>query len=775
MLTSVALLLAVASSEPAAAWSVNPNNTLIWGGRPYMPVGARVEGTPEAIRRAQAAGIQDLIVELPANGAGWDEALKALAEGGTRWFLAVNSAAPGALGTVVEPQGFRMNIQGKMDVDATFHAAEQTLAIVVDKRSSAVRSYLSYPTPGGRLQASFDSQVQTPHVLLFYPVVRDLSTPDFWEGFDGHRDALLQSLRTKPLGEGFRGILDPMGSVAQFPAPDIMFVPRSPIFAIEMEQFLREKYGAVDTCLRAWSVAAHDISSWEQLGRMVPLWSDTKGIPQIWDPVNDKIYPSDRERSTVWTDIRAVIRSTAVRRYGRLVQAIRQIVDVPVVQTWGGWSGPYDGADTGVAGVGCEFAASSISDVIESASRPASTVLQRGGGQVLLVTGVRVAPDARLDIETAVQELKAMGARGWFFRTEDPDALATIASLADRQRGDSADAEWKPRALFYPEGARNPAVPVKLFGGTWMLPSPAAGNRLELGSALRGYYYSGQPKPYTVIWAAGEPVETKLFLGDPKAVKVEALDGSEVRIRVRKDSIELEVTDVPLIFSGIDDVPIPEAAYEETVLLMTAMFGNYGLAVDPGGDQEFLFAQNTSAFKRNPIGGYSALMRQFATLVPRAAPYLWIEAERSPETNFGEPRYVPGASATESLVLESKLSDSRGYFARYPLRPKMKGEHEIWLAADIPAHLRSEVTLLVDGTTLRTTEPPIQYYGLGMAWYRFGKVALKEGSEVRLQVSPKVSAPIKVDVLVASPGAFRPDGSRMPVDFLLSGVVPPRP
>jgi hypothetical protein len=734
-----------------------------------MPIGARVEGTPEAIKRAQTAGIQDLIVELPANGAGWDEALAALNEGGTRWFLAVASAAPGALGTVVEPQGFRMNIQGKMDVDAEFPASEHALAVVVDKRTSTVRTYQTCPTPDGRLRASFDSLVQTPHVVLFYPVVRDLHTPDFWEGFDGHRDTLLQTLKSKKLGDNFRGIVDPMGAVARFPAPDIMFVPRSPIFAVEMESYLREKYGAVETCLRAWSVGAHDITGWDQLARLVPLWSDTKGIASLWDPVKDKVYPSDRDRATTWTDIRTVIRSTAIRRYARLVQSIQQIVDVPVIQTWGGWSGPYDGAQTGVSGVGSEFQAATISDVIEGASRPASTVLQNERSKVFIITGLAIQPGSTVDIDTAIQETKAMGARGWFFRTSDAQQLSRIGSLAGKYRPDTADSEWKPRALFYPEGARNPAVPVKLFGGTWMLPSPAAGNRLELGTTLRGYYYSGAPRPYTVVWSAGQPVETKLFLSDPKAVTVEALDGSEVRIRVRKDSIELTITDVPLIFSGIEDVPIPEIAYEETVLMMTALFSNFGLLVDPGGDQEFLFAQNASAFKRNPIGGYSALMRQFNTLAPRAAPYLWIEAERSPETNFGEARYTPGASGGDALVLESKLADANGYYARYPIRPRTKGEYEFWLAADIPPALRSDVTVVVDGKSLSITEAPISFYGLGLAWYKLGKATLSQQSEVRLQVSPKVSSPIKIDVLVASPGPFVPNGSSLPLGFLSPG------
>lgn len=770
MLTSIACLFSLAfSPSGAAAWSVNPNNALLWSGVPYMPIGARVDGSPESIKQAVDAGIEDLIVELPANGAGWDEALAVLNTSNVRWFLAVSSAAPAALGTVVEPQGFRIDIEGKAEIDAKFQAAEQTLAVIADKRTSAVRSYRAYLTPGGQFKQTLDTQVLTPHVALFYPVVRDLQTPDFWEGFDGHRDTLLNSLKTKTLGAGFRGIIDPMGSVAQFPTPDIMFVPRSPIFAIEMQQFLQEKYGAVETCIRAWSIGAHDITTWEQLARLVPLWSDTKGVPSLWDPVRDRIYPSDRERSTAWGDVRSVLRTTATRRYTRLVQAIRQIVDVPVIQTWGGWTGPYDSAQTGVAGVGTAFQASNISDVIESVSRPSSTVLQSAHGQVLMVTGLEIAKDARLDLETAYLDLKSMGVRGWFFRTNDPAKLGEVAGLAKRHRGDTGDAGWKPKPLFYPEGARNPAMPVKLFGGTWMLPSPAAGNRLELGSTLKGYFYSGAPRPYTVIWATGQPVETKLFMGDPKSVKVEALDGSEVRIRVRKDSIELTITETPLIFSGIQDVPVPEISYEENVLMMTALFANFSLMVDPGGDQEFLFAQNTSAFKRNPIGGYTALIKQFNTLLPKAAPYMWIEAERSPESNFGEPRYVPGASNSDCLVLESKLSTSKGYFARFPLRPRQVTEHEFWIAADIPPALRDSVALVVGGTVLKITEPPVSFYGMGLAWYKLGRATMSAQTEVRLLVSREVSSPIKVDVLVASPTPFSPDGSRMPTNFIGPG------
>src|SRR5690349_8134367 len=101
MLTSLVCLLSLGFSTPeTGAWSVNANNTLLWGGGPYIPIGLRVDGSPESIKAALDAGATDLIVELPANGAGWDEALALLNPSGARWFLAVSSAAPAALGTM---------------------------------------------------------------------------------------------------------------------------------------------------------------------------------------------------------------------------------------------------------------------------------------------------------------------------------------------------------------------------------------------------------------------------------------------------------------------------------------------------------------------------------------------------------------------------------------------------------------------------------------------------------------------------------------------------
>ncbi len=771
MLFALALALSAPFSlSQSINWSVNFNNTLIWDGRPYMPIGARVNGDTESIQAALSAGIKDLVIELPANGTGWTEAVSLVEAAGARWFLAVSSAAPAALGTIVEPGSYRIETEGALHAKATIPGANEMLGVIADKRDASIRISKNFLTPNGVLDEDIDPGVEMPQVLLLYPVVRDLTMPDFWEGFDEHRDTLLRSFGDHKMGNGFRGVIDPLGPLANFPSPSTMFVPRSMLFRLEFEAFLLEKYGSVTTCIKAWSIGAHDIKSWEHLARLVPLWSVSKGVESLWDPVAEKIYPSDRNRSSVWNDIREVTRSTAQRRFSRLVKSIEQSAGVPVIQTWDGWNGPYDDPASGLAGVSCRLSPRTVSDVIESVCRPASTVLQAGVGQLLVASSIRIPVDAPLDYETALTELKGVGVRAWFFSANDANDLAKIAALSTTLAVDGGDAEWKPSALFYPEGARNPAIPARMFGATWTLPSPAAGNRLDFGSAISGYYYSGKTGDYTVLWAKAEPIQTRLFLGDPRSARVESLDGQNVRIRIRKDSIELEVTQVPLVITGIRDVPIPEIAYQETVLYLAALFGNFGDLVDPGGDQQFLFAQSTQAFKRNPIGGYTALRRQFETLAVRAAPYMWIEAERAQQSSFGDVDSMPGASGGDCLVLNSRMRSDKDFFASYKVRPRANGRYEFWVAAAMPDSAREHLKLVVNEKPIVCKENPTEFYGLGFKWYKFESVELKGETNIRIELSPDALAKVAVDVIVASPGEFHPTGGQMPLGFIAPPV-----
>ena len=67
---------------------------------------------------------------------------------------------------------------------------------------------------------------------------------------------------------------------------------------------------------------------------------------------------------------------------------------------------------------------------------------------------------------------------------------------------------------------------------------------------------------------------------------------------------------------------------------------------------------------------------------------------------------------------------------------------------------------------LRPVGPPVSYYGLNLAWYKFGSVELGERTNVTVEFDTDVGSTIVLDVLVASPVPFSPDGSRLPLDFI---------
>ncbi|MCH7902937.1 MAG: hypothetical protein IH944_00035 [Armatimonadetes bacterium] len=774
MLQAIALILALSPASPAN-WSVNEHGTVLWDGEPYMPIGLRIAGDPESVRAALDAGILDLIVELPVDGSGWESTLEVLHESDARFMIAISSLAPSSRGIAVEPHGYRIEkLQGIVHVVASIPGAISAIAVIADNRTSAIRFAGRIETPGGRIDREFDTQVLVPHVLLLYPELTNSGIPDFWEGFDEHRDQLLLTLRRNELGSGFRGILDPLGQVSVFPAPDLSAVPTSPLFHLELETFLARKYGSPVTCMRAWSIGSNDIETFEQLSRLIPLWSDTRGVELLYDPVFDKVFASNRINSLAWKDIREVVRSTALRRYERLLQSINRELNCPVFQTWSGWSGPYDSDRIGLTGVGVRIRGDSLYHVIDQLSKAAGSALVRQQVTAIFATDVELTTQGRFTLSAALLEMKSMGVRGAFFRAKSKEQVAVISRIARKLRADVSDAEWSPTPLFYPESAMNPARPGRIFGGWWWYPAPAAGERLDYGSQLLGYRYAGSTDSYSVIWAREDGMRVKLLFSNTENIELTALDGRNLRIRKRRDSIELNMPSIPVIIRNTFEIPIPQVSYEETVLQLTALFSNFENRVDPTGSRQYDFVRLIEAFKRNPSGAYPGLTHLLHEAIPKAAPYLWIEGEHCRDYNFSEPRLIPGCSGDGGLVLDTRLSGTNSsYYARFPLRTRTEGEHEFWIAARIPESVRDKVTVTIGTETLRLDADPVSFYGLGFAWYKLGSANMPRGTiDVVLHLDAPPSADLELDVIVASPVRFQPDGPWPPVGFLLASPPP---
>lgn len=765
MILSLGLsLLTLQPAQPARAWEVTANRTLLWQGVAYQPVGLRIDRTPAAIESAAAAGIKDVIVDLPANGVGWDEAFKSLETAGMRYIISVASAAPSALGVDVAPENYRIGgITAARTVDAPMPGGQSVLAVLASQRDGAVVWSKRVPVVNGRVSLEVDPKSELEHVLLLYPIKSDLRLPDFWEGFDKFRDTLLSSLSKNPPGKGCRGILNPLGVLPSFPSDSVRFAPTSQLFRLELEAFLRKKYTTVKLAERTWSVSAPDAETFAELARYVPLWSDVRGVQELWDPVSDKRMVADGKRSMAWQDIGEVVRSAADRRYSRLLDSIHKIADLPVIQDWNGWNGPYTKGERGLDGIGMSVSGRSAAELMADASRPAASGIRASKSYWLIATAIEAANGAD-SVAAAAQDLSALGARGWYFRTDDPEIRKAVAQLSSQLSTDSSLAQWKPAGLFFPEAALNPAAPMRLPGGTWWLPSPADGNRLDLGEGYAGYRIREGVSQAVAIWSTASERRVKLRLLDPKAVTVYSPTGFDAKPKLAKNGLELTIPTFPLMLNGCSEIPVPEDALATTLERIQTIFKLAEATNAEPGDEQMYYRDAVSAFERNPGGSYVSLRAQLERLSLSATPYVWIEGEASRKHNFSQAVEAVGASGGRVLELRTDLPPpDEGFAATYEFSPRRTSEHEVWLAAKIPPAQMKQVSIVIGDQTLPVEAGPYSNYSTGYGWYKLRSISLTPGSiSMTLKIAASEYANLRIDGILVSPEPFRPDGLRLP-------------
>lgn len=777
MLTALAVLAGalVAQTTPTTLlpWSVNPNHTLIWDGRPYLPVGLRIEGQPELVREALQQGVRDFVVDLPAQG-DWSPVLRELEQAEARYFVSISSLAPSAESFAVEPEGYRIGpIYSRLETTLRIPGAKEALVLVASQRDGTVRWSRRMPVaPDGSLQVVVD-EGSSAHVLLVYPRVTDSRLIDCWEGFDRRRDEVIARFRSLEARNGLRGIINPAGVVNEFPGPRTQAVPTSEFFRMEFADHLRRKYGSMATLQRAWAIGTNTLTTFEDMARLVPLWAGTRGVSYLWDPVEDKLYRADNQRSTIWTDLRDAIHAACRRRFARLSDSLRAMFSVPVVVDWSGWNGVY-GDGPLPDGIGFAATATSASALAGDAAPGVSTALERAEPAWSVGTDIRPGD---LPIEEAVRHLEGMGVRGWFFRVTRPEDRAELVRLASVYANDLSAAEWSPAVLPYPVAATNPAVPTRLVGGVWWLPSPELGERIDFGAHMFGYRIGVGARTRTALWLAGNPTRVRLRLLNPRQATFQSFDGSDPQPRIHRNSVEVTLGPVPLMVGGVDEVPIPEPAMLEITDLVDRTLRTHGSLVDPAGNERYFFLDNKRAFDRNPGGSFATLRGQLSRLAMRVAPYHWLEGEASRDHTFSAVVADLGASAGLVLSLSTRVASPDGSrFARYELGNRGPGEFEVWIAGRLDRVARESLVVQIGEMTLRNPQPAVGPYAEGFAWYRFGSVELPDAPmQLSLVVDDSRSMDLKVDVVVLARPGFRPSSPTPPIDFVREFVPPAEP
>jgi len=746
-----------------AEWSIDPGHTLIWSGQPYTPFGRRIAGTVAEVDLAAAQGISDVMVELPVDGTGWANVIRALEAKGMRYLITINSLAPACRGVVVEPESYRVpGITAKRRVDARLPGAERALLVLASQRDGSVTETKTIPIRDGFLSTEVDPGNELPHVLLVYPLQSDLRTPDLWEGFDRHRDQLLATLRRNPAGPGLRGLVNPMGRLLRFASEDTRVVPVGTAFRLELEAYLRQRYTSVPTAARAWGIPAPDFDHFSAMARLVPLWSETRGIAQFWDPDAGRLYQAESRRGTVWADLQEVLGRATSRRYARLSESIRLVWNVPIVQEWRGWSGPYANPTVDLDGLTLTATGTTPALVADQAGPAIGSAVRRRNP--LWIIADDLGSDGSRWAEQ-VSDTAPMGVRAWF--TRGPSATAEQWQAAQAAIPAANRLSDPIRFLPYPESARNPVQTIGV-GGYWLLPSPEPGNRIDYGTLYAGYRISDGVGTQTVLWSTQGAVKVVLRLPDPVRATVTSLDGNPVAdAKVVKKGIQLTLTDQPIIVRAGDDIPVPEDAFVEVGGRLQALIAFAERRIPTAPEEMVMFKDRTSQFESAPGVAFLSLRQQYRRLGILLGSFTWIEAENTRQHTFSELASVPGTSQNGVLRLASRLDVSDALFeATYRAVPRQAGRHTVWVAARLPDEAsRRRLRVRVGEQQVGGEVSPVGLYGPGYGWYRLGEVELPANPiEVTLAVTGSgQQVDLAVDVIVLTPEDWRPDGVYPPV------------
>jgi hypothetical protein len=781
----VAALMTAASILPACAqrregvfvpqggsgvpWSINEHHTLVWNGEPYLPVGIRIDGDPAMVAAAKEAGVKDVLVDLPANGAGWAETLKALEEAKMRYVIRIGSLAPTARGYAIEPQSYRISgIKKPREVSVELPGASSAFAVLAQegRRDPQIAASGSVKVEGGRLNYLAKPGGEIDHVLLLYPELTSLEQPDFWERLDAHRDTLLATLRRHTPGPGFRGIVNPMGRTFSLSGRELQFVPTSATFRMELREHLEKNHRSVLTTMKTWGMGPNTFTTFDELARLVPLWQGTRGVGLLLDPTTGQTYSATANDTGIWKDINHVIVAAGARRFARFVSAIRSITDVPVVQEWAGWASAYETSAPAVDGVGMRATGTTPSAIAESGSRAASTVMRWTTAGWLPATEVDLGGDAGAvtHLPGVLDDLTSLGARGVFIRTESPELTKGVAAEATRRAAESSSATTSPRPIFFPENATNPAVVQRLPGNSWWLPAPSDGNRIDLGTNFHAYRMRQRDLGNALALWTRVPGRYKLRMVNTKGVAFQTLNGSDPKPKIVKGGVEVDLTEIPLLVVGTDEIPVPETAYLETMHRFQVLMSTAEQMRREAIEERLAFKDAVQGFDRNPGGNFAQMRAMYYRLGNKIGTSTWIEAERTGLTNFSEPAHFGGCSGNGALVLRTPIPGGEsGYFAEYKFPVRTGMDQTVWIAARLPREKRGEVTVVVAGQTMVLQGEPIGLYGDGFGWYKLGQTRLSEGNEtLRIQVAGVGGGDIAVDAIVLTPRDFQPNGVVMP-------------
>jgi len=757
---------------PLASWNVTPNHTLLWEGKPYLPIGWRANASEQILRAVEGTGVKDVLLEVPSES-DWNEIIASCEKKALRYLWLDNRKAPRAPAFIVRPESYRISGAGPQgEYRIPVPNGRSVFYIVVSNQGYVAETHGWADVVDGFARIRYHLKVGGgEYTILLYPRVEQSSLTDYWEKFDQTRDAFLAKLNRTKFGVGLRGFVNPLGQVEIWNAVE-GYVPDSEIFRLQFEAYLKERYqNDIYRLIRSWKLDTAEIETFEQAARCVALFSSARGVDKFLDPQTGSLFSCDPKTSGYWNDIRTVIDNAARNRMKRFAEAIRRIYNVPIVIEWNGWAAVYDTKDLAGDGLGMRALGTALAPIERYAAGACSTTLAWNHRSWLVATDLQASengkpyPDEQA-LRSVIFDTAELGAKGWYVRWTGGHEADWLKNILQEISKDDTLLTRLPRALFYPENARHPATTMRLPGNVWWLPTPESGNRLELGENYEGYRHVAPFATYTVIWRTDTSAKVRLTMREPSKAKFLTPDGVPIESKTVKGLPEILIGTYPIIITGTEEVPIPQDAIDGALAEFQELTNEAKrLGVDIS-DLKFFFTDAHRRVRENPAAFFEQMVANLRAMVLRVRPLLWIEGESPEENNFGYTMTSAACSNGRALALDTPIPpNTEGYYATYRFNITTEREVEIWLAARIPENLRQFVSFEFGSENVfGIPEIAQSLYGTDFGWYRLGKINVRPGNHrIRIRLSPNApSWQIAIDAIFLTPFSFKPSGPRMP-------------
>ncbi|HAH86470.1 MAG TPA: hypothetical protein DCL60_03755 [Armatimonadetes bacterium] len=587
-------------------WTINPSHALIWEGSAYLPFGIVLESkylasgqTEEnysadslAVQTLKSAGIGDIILRagkgisaIPPEAV--QRVIDLLESAGIRYGVEISDPPYTPLtGYVIQPSVNRYDgIRQPGEITRKVEDTKTAVYVICDARSGDIASTGQVVAAGGQIAVPNKVRSSRDQVLLYYPQKvftsesRERGLPDLWSSYDHHRDNIVGVLSKVKFGPGLRFFIDPFSEYFGVRGDVRYTIPASPEFRMEYTAWLARKYGNMGDLDLAWGILQHDIASYAEAARLIPLWQGTRGVAAVYDDITGKYHKVDTPRSSFWSDF-AEFRAFSVRAYmdGMADVVKRSVAEVPVVYTASGFEPFFVGrSSTGFDGLAVPAAdgdatlaarAGRVFSMSETAIREEWIISRLKPADTIYGT--------RADLYGALNTLRGLGTKGFFLdvKADSPSYITLLGWLSDFAKTvvrDKQFAGFAPRVVYYPASLERGAVR-QFTSGVWWLPSLSPGMEIKTGGDLAAYIMVHPVTKDAEIYVWSPKQDTTIHLAIRDSITVVNSNGESSNIKQKNGRVAVRVGRDPVALRGVSmEQFIPVEAVEDAMAKLSQL------------------------------------------------------------------------------------------------------------------------------------------------------------------------------------------------------------